>query len=73
MSQERWKVLDGKVMSSTELHLSNEMICNIMEEKSAKGTWDKLEKLYIEADQPRKERKRVEALKSTMVTQGNFG
>ncbi|KAI9153548.1 hypothetical protein LWI28_012949 [Acer negundo] len=35
-------------MSSTELHLSDEVICNIMEEKSTKGTWEKLEKLYMD-------------------------
>ncbi|KAI9196107.1 hypothetical protein LWI28_021066 [Acer negundo] len=34
-------------MSSIELHLSDEVICNVMEEKSAKGTWEKLEKLYM--------------------------
>ncbi|KAI9181836.1 hypothetical protein LWI28_019135 [Acer negundo] len=47
MSTETWKVLDEKAMSSIELHLSNEMICNVMKEKSAKGTWEKLEKLYM--------------------------
>ena len=47
MSMEMWKVLDEKAMSSIELHLSDEVICNVMEEKSAKGTWEKLEKLYM--------------------------
>ncbi|KAK3225567.1 hypothetical protein Dsin_005429 [Dipteronia sinensis] len=35
MSTESWKVLDEKAMRSIELHLSNEVICNVMEEKSA--------------------------------------
>ncbi|KAI9153179.1 hypothetical protein LWI28_007285 [Acer negundo] len=47
MSTETWKVLDEKAMSSIELHLSDEVICNVMEEKSANGTWEKLEKLYM--------------------------
>ena len=47
MSTEMWKMLDEKAMSSIELHLSDEVICNVMEEKSAKGTWEKLEKLYM--------------------------
>ena len=34
-------------MSSIELHLSDEVTYNIMEETTAKGTWEKLEKLYI--------------------------
>ncbi|KAI9196857.1 hypothetical protein LWI28_027588 [Acer negundo] len=42
MSTETWKVLDEKAMSSIEFHLSDEVICNVMEEKSAKGTWEKL-------------------------------
>ncbi|KAL5758706.1 hypothetical protein ACOSP7_021317 [Xanthoceras sorbifolium] len=33
-----WKVLDKKAMSSIELHLSDEVIYNVMEEKSAKRT-----------------------------------
>ncbi|KAL5768619.1 hypothetical protein ACOSP7_015169 [Xanthoceras sorbifolium] len=35
-------------MSSIELHLSDELISNVMEENSAKGTWEKLEKFYTE-------------------------
>ncbi|KAI9162073.1 hypothetical protein LWI28_023521 [Acer negundo] len=47
MSTEKWKVLPEKAMSSIELHLSDEVICNVMEEKSTKETWEKLEKLYM--------------------------
>ncbi|KAH7572270.1 hypothetical protein JRO89_XS04G0230200 [Xanthoceras sorbifolium] len=47
MPPQAWKMLDEKVMSSVELHLSGEVICNIMEENSTKGTWEKLEKLYM--------------------------
>ncbi|KAL5756385.1 hypothetical protein ACOSQ2_021131 [Xanthoceras sorbifolium] len=36
MSLETWKVLDEKAMSSMNLHLFKEVICNIMEEKSGK-------------------------------------
>ena len=38
---------DIKVMSSIELHLSDKVRYNVMDEKIAKGTWEKLEKLYI--------------------------
>ncbi|KAI9199035.1 hypothetical protein LWI28_026316 [Acer negundo] len=34
-------------MSSIELYLSDEVIYNVMGEASAKGTWEKLEKLYM--------------------------
>ncbi|KAH7511678.1 hypothetical protein JRO89_XSUnG0178400 [Xanthoceras sorbifolium] len=40
--------VDEKGMSSIELHLSDELISNVMEENSAKGTWEKLEKFYTE-------------------------
>jgi len=36
------------VMSSVELHLSDEVTYNVMKEKTAKSTWGKLEKLYME-------------------------
>ncbi|KAI9196582.1 hypothetical protein LWI28_025144 [Acer negundo] len=44
MSTEMWMVLDEKAMSSIKLHLYDEVICNVMKEKSAKGTWEKLER-----------------------------
>ena len=47
MSTKTWMVLDEKAISSIELHFSNEVICDVMEEKSTKGTWEKLEKLYM--------------------------
>ncbi|KAL5812588.1 hypothetical protein ACOSQ3_027538 [Xanthoceras sorbifolium] len=34
-------------MSFVELHLSDEVICNVMKDNRAKGTWKKLEKLYM--------------------------
>lgn len=42
-----WNKADLKAMSSIELHLSDEVIYNIMEKTSAKDTWEKLEKLYM--------------------------
>ena len=47
MSTEAWNKADLKAMSSIELHLSDEVTYNVMEETTAKGTWDKLEKLYM--------------------------
>ncbi|KAL5744222.1 hypothetical protein ACOSP7_027072 [Xanthoceras sorbifolium] len=34
-------------MSFIELHLFDEVICNVMKDNRAKGTWKKLEKLYM--------------------------
>ena len=47
MTKEAWDKADLKAMSSIELHLSNEVTYNIMEETTFKGTWDMLEKLYM--------------------------
>jgi len=35
------------VKSSIELHLSDEVTYNVMEETTAKGTWENLEKFYM--------------------------
>lgn len=45
---EAWNKADLKAMSLIELHLSDEVTYNIMKETSAKGTWKKLEKLYMD-------------------------
>ena len=34
-------------MSSIDLHLSDEVTYNVIEETTANGTWEKLEKLYM--------------------------
>ncbi|KAH7557370.1 hypothetical protein JRO89_XS11G0133100 [Xanthoceras sorbifolium] len=47
MSPQAWKMLDEKAMSFIELHLFDEVICNVMKDNRAKGTWKKLEKLYM--------------------------
>ena len=47
MTKEAWDKADLKAISSIELHLSDEVMYNVMEETTAKGMWDKLEKLYM--------------------------
>jgi len=47
MSTEAWIKADLNAMSSIEIHLSDEVTYNVKEETTAKGTWEKLEKLYM--------------------------
>ena len=47
MFTEAWNKADLNAMSSIELHLFDEVTYNVMEETTAKGTWEKLEKLYL--------------------------
>ncbi|XP_020270598.1 LOW QUALITY PROTEIN: AP-1 complex subunit mu-2-like [Asparagus officinalis] len=47
MSMEAWNKAGLKAMSLIELHLSDEVTYNVMEETTARGTWEKLENLYM--------------------------
>ena len=47
MSTEAWNKMDLKAMSFIELHLSDEVTYNVMEETTAKGTWEKLRNIYV--------------------------
>jgi len=44
---EAWNKANLKAISSIELHLSDEVTYNVMEDIAAKGTWEKLEKRYM--------------------------
>ena len=47
MSDEDWKDIDERAMYSIELHISDEIMFNSMEETTAKGLWEKLQSLYL--------------------------
>ena len=47
MIVEAWNKADFKAMSFIRLHLFDDVTYNVMNEKIAKGTWEKLEKSYI--------------------------
>ncbi|KAL5709711.1 hypothetical protein ACHQM5_020369 [Ranunculus cassubicifolius] len=47
MTDEAWALKDQKASSSIELYLADEVMFNVMEETTAQGTWEKLEKLYM--------------------------
>src|SRR3954469_21304069 len=47
MTKEAWDKAGLKALSSIELHLSDEVTYNVMEETTSKGTLDKLEKHYM--------------------------
>lgn len=47
MSAEDWEEMDAKAASAILLHLSDEVIHNVLDQKSAEGIWNSLEKLYM--------------------------
>ncbi|KAJ8615808.1 hypothetical protein MRB53_035180 [Persea americana] len=47
MNADEWADVDERAMSSIEQYLSDEVMFNVMLEKSAKDLWEKLEKLYM--------------------------
>lgn len=47
MSAEDWEEMDAKAASAIRLHLSDEVIHNVLDQKSAEGIWNSLEKLYM--------------------------
>ena len=47
LKDEEWVEMDEKAASAIHLNLSNEVIHNILEAKTTKKVWEKLEGLYI--------------------------
>ncbi|KAJ8619719.1 hypothetical protein MRB53_028248 [Persea americana] len=47
MDADEWADIDERAMSSIEQYFSDKVMFNVMEEKSAKDLWEKLEKLYM--------------------------
>ena len=47
LKDEEWVEMDEKAASAIHLNLSNEVIHNILEAKTTKEVWEKLEGLFI--------------------------
>ena len=54
MSGENWEEIDEKVVNAIRLNLGDEVIHNILEAKTAKRIWKKLEGLYKRKNQTNK-------------------
>lgn len=48
MKDELWKEIDEQARSLIHLHLTDEILRQVIEEKTAKELWDKLEALHLE-------------------------
>ena len=46
-AQIHWEEMDEKAASATKLHLTDDVVNNIIDEESACGIWTKLENLYM--------------------------
>ena len=47
MTNDEWNELDGRDLSGIRLCLADDVLFNIVSEKTAVGLWTKLEKLYM--------------------------
>ena len=47
MKLEDWEEMDEKAASAIRLHLTDDVVNNIIDEESACGIWTKLENLYM--------------------------
>jgi hypothetical protein len=47
LDDDKWTEIDEKALSTIQLCLSNEVLREVLDQKTAKGLWDKLESLYI--------------------------
>ena len=47
MKDDEWSELDGRVLSGIRLCLADDVLFNIVSEKTAVGLWAKIEKLYM--------------------------
>ena len=47
MTDDEWNELDGRALSGIRLCLADDVLFNIVSEKTAVGLWTKLEKLYM--------------------------
>jgi len=47
MTEDEWNELDGRALSRVRLCLADDVLFNIVSEKTATGLWSKLEKLYM--------------------------
>ena len=47
MTNDEWSDLDERALSGIRLCLADDVLFNIVSEKTATGLWTKLEKLYI--------------------------
>ena len=47
MSNADWEDLDERAMSTIRLSMANEILSNILDEKTTKSMWEKLESLYM--------------------------
>ena len=47
MSEDQWNEIDKKAISAIEMHVTDEMLRNLMSKKNAKDMWIRLEEMYI--------------------------
>ena len=47
MTDDEWEELDAKALSTIRLCLADDVLFNIVEEKSTKSLWSKLESKYM--------------------------
>lgn len=47
MTDDEWNELDGRALSGIRLCLADDVLFNIVSEKTVAGLWTKLEKLYM--------------------------
>ena len=47
ISDEDWEDMDLKAASTIQLYVTDEVICNVTDEKTATGLWSRLETLYM--------------------------
>jgi len=47
ISDEDWEDMDLKAASTIQLYVTDEVICNVTDEKTATGLWSRLEILYM--------------------------
>ena len=47
ISDDQWNEIDKKAMSAIEMHVTDEVLRNLMSENNAKDIWTRLEEMYI--------------------------